>query len=328
MKKSQKNHCNFKDKQIQSYDIIGDIHGNADALKRLLKKRGYSYDGKPSCTKRQLIFLGDFIDRGTGNKEVIDIVRHLVHSSQALAVMGNHEYNAICYHTKSKHDDGMYLREHDSKNKSQHIEFLNDYQNDDERDSVIKWFQQLPLFLDFGDFRIVHACWNQEAIDFVKTRYNNFLTDDFLQQSVVKNTPEYDVIESLLKGPEASLRDGLSFHDSDNNRRNRFRVKWWKIELRTLGDAAILPQGALTEYLEEDLSMHCGKQEIKPYPADAPTVFFGHYAALPIEESFTRNTACLDFNIINEGGKLACLCWEKKDKDLPPSEMCIYSTPR
>ena len=205
---------------------------------------------------------------------------------------------------------------------------MNEYQDDDERKRVINWFQRLPLFLDFEDFRIIHACWNQDAIDFVRTKYNNFLTDDFLQQSVIKNTQEYDAIEILLKGPEASLRDGLSFQDSDNNRRDKFRVKWWKNELRTLEDAAILPQGALTEYLEEDLSLHCGEQKISPYPADAPPVFFGHYAALPIEESFTKNTACMDYNVINEGGELACLCWNINDKNRPPSGMKVVTVPR
>jgi len=47
------------------YDLIGDIHGHADALERLLTKLGYA--PRRGCYRhpeRQAIFLGDFIDRG------------------------------------------------------------------------------------------------------------------------------------------------------------------------------------------------------------------------------------------------------------------------
>ncbi len=221
--KTPQNHISFKRNQIRVYDIIGDIHGNADALKRLLNKRGYTNDSTAAFKNRRLIFLGDFIDRGDQNKEVIEIIRKLVRMDKALAVMGNHEYNAICYHTKSSREDSDYLRRHTETNTKQHLEFLKEYKDDDERDKVIKWFQRLPLYLDFDDFRIVHACWDQQSIDFVKDKYSNYLTNDFLHKSVDPSTQEYSVIETLLKGPEAPLGPGLTFNDSDGHARIRCR---------------------------------------------------------------------------------------------------------
>ena len=48
------------------YDLIGDIHGHATELKQLLQKLGYTLEeGGYRHPERKVIFLGDFIDRGT-----------------------------------------------------------------------------------------------------------------------------------------------------------------------------------------------------------------------------------------------------------------------
>ena len=47
-------------------DIIGDIHGHADKLVRLLLQLGYkNIDGVYQHSDRKAVFVGDFIDRGT-----------------------------------------------------------------------------------------------------------------------------------------------------------------------------------------------------------------------------------------------------------------------
>ena len=111
-----------------NYEIIGDIHGNADKLVQLLEKLGYSQvNGTHQQVGHQAIFVGDFIDRGPQQKAVIEIVRPMIDSRKALAVMGNHEFNAICYHTANTENPGEYLRSHKRKNTEQHQEFLDEY---------------------------------------------------------------------------------------------------------------------------------------------------------------------------------------------------------
>ena len=58
-----------------SYDIIGDIHGCGDTLTCLLTKLGYARDDKSVFRHpdRTAIFLGDFVDRGPQQREVISI---------------------------------------------------------------------------------------------------------------------------------------------------------------------------------------------------------------------------------------------------------------
>ena len=49
------------------YDLIGDIHGHAAELCQLLQQLGYAPDALGTYRHpagRQVIFVGDFIDRG------------------------------------------------------------------------------------------------------------------------------------------------------------------------------------------------------------------------------------------------------------------------
>jgi predicted MPP superfamily phosphohydrolase len=80
------------------FDIIGDIHGHAAELKSLLTRMDYKeQNGVWQHPSRKAIFVGDLIDRGPAIREVLHIVRNMIDHDQALAVMGNHEYNAIAY---------------------------------------------------------------------------------------------------------------------------------------------------------------------------------------------------------------------------------------
>ena len=79
-----------------NYDLIGDIHGHADELIALLKKLGYSLiNGVYNHPDRKIIFLGDYIDRGPQIRKTLQIVKDMVDAGNALAIMGNHEFNAL-----------------------------------------------------------------------------------------------------------------------------------------------------------------------------------------------------------------------------------------
>jgi len=136
------------------YDAIGDIHGQADKLLALLKKMSYQCSaGVWRHPERKAIFVGDFIDRGPHQRRTLDIVRPMVDSGSAMAVMGNHELNAIAWHTPDSNGD--YLRSHFSpeygaSNRKQHQEFLREYEpSKDAHAEVMRWFVTLPLWLDF-----------------------------------------------------------------------------------------------------------------------------------------------------------------------------------
>ena len=62
------------------YDLIGGyIHGNALELEGFLTKLGYSLSGAGyRHDTRQVIFLGDLIDRGLHQMRVLELVRSMV----------------------------------------------------------------------------------------------------------------------------------------------------------------------------------------------------------------------------------------------------------
>ncbi len=79
------------------YDLIGDIHGHASDLVRLLEAVGYVSAGPGYChpAGRRVIFLGGYIDRGPEIRRVLQIVRGMAEASDARAILGNHDFNAL-----------------------------------------------------------------------------------------------------------------------------------------------------------------------------------------------------------------------------------------
>jgi serine/threonine protein phosphatase 1 len=71
---------------------IGDIHGRLDLLRPLLG--GVLEDfSRSSSTRKLLIFLGDYVDRGPDSKGVIDLLCRLADAGEveSLFLRGNHE---------------------------------------------------------------------------------------------------------------------------------------------------------------------------------------------------------------------------------------------
>lgn len=85
---------------MKQWDIIGDNHGQAAKLEGLLAKLGYHETGGVyRHPDRRILFLGDYIDRGPSVRRVLQIVRAMVEAGEAVALAGNHEVNAVHYHT-------------------------------------------------------------------------------------------------------------------------------------------------------------------------------------------------------------------------------------
>ena len=80
------------------YDLIGDIHGHASELVKLLAALGYSkHKGVYKHPERQAIFLGDFIDRGPQIRETLEIVRPMIDSNAAITfATGELQQSMLC----------------------------------------------------------------------------------------------------------------------------------------------------------------------------------------------------------------------------------------
>lgn len=97
----QKLSCD-KRTETAPFDIIGDIHGCADELERLLEKLGYKIKQNSNRTyaitppmNRRAIFVGDLVDRGPRTPDVLRIVKNMVDNGTAFCVKGNHENKLV-----------------------------------------------------------------------------------------------------------------------------------------------------------------------------------------------------------------------------------------
>ncbi|WP_308205481.1 metallophosphoesterase [Mycolicibacterium setense] len=130
---------------MDGFDIFGGVHGCADKLKGLLTKLGYKCgDGLCWQSSRQAVFVGDLIDRGRQQLEVLRIVKPMVDNGSAQIVMGNHEFNAICIATPDPRDDAEFLRPHSEKNRDQHQAFLEQVTGET-ANAIPRLVQDLPV---------------------------------------------------------------------------------------------------------------------------------------------------------------------------------------
>ena len=291
------------------YDIIGDIHGEFATLEKLLLKLDYHcVSGVWQNPGKKVIFLGDFIDRGPQQKAVLDLVIPMVEQGHALAVMGNHEFNALAFHTAT--DDGRWLRPRTDKNILQHWAFLTEFlpEKADLR-RALDFFWRLPLWLELDGLRVVHACWSDEIIDRLRGQYGgSTLTAELLHQATIKGTSEYQHLETLLKGRELPLPPGITFLDKDQNPRSEIRVKWWDRSVKTYQEAYLGPEDARSSIPD----IYTEGRHLINYPDTAAPVFLGHYWMTGVPTPLAPNIACLDYSVAKPGGKLVAYSWNSE----------------
>jgi hypothetical protein len=265
-----------------AYDLIGDVHGQADKLEALLQHMGYVKAGRRyrAPIGRQAVFLGDLIDRGPGQVRVLEIARNMIDGGEALAIMGNHEFNAIGYLARDPNSpEGECYRPNRGtsskceKNRLQHAAFLAQVgEGSAAHQDWVNWFRSLPPFLDLGGLRAVHGCWDDQAIAVLR------------EEGWVPGSPLNDELLDAAYGGSARLK--------------------WARELLTCGLELPLPEGRyiLDKGLEWPADLVIAKIEGSP-------IFVGHhwFSGHPLIES--PKLACLDWSAA-AGGPLVAYRWD------------------
>jgi len=109
------------------FDVIGDVHGQAPALRRLLARLGYVTDGEAMRhPERTAVFVGDYVDRGPDSPGVVRLVRAMVEAGAARAIMGNHEWNLLSWHVRHP-GSRLPLRSHSEAHRRQLLPTLEQY---------------------------------------------------------------------------------------------------------------------------------------------------------------------------------------------------------
>lgn len=300
------------------YDIIGDIHGQPLKLINLLAQMGYrERNGAWRHPDRTAIFVGDFIDRGPGQVAVLKIVRAMTDAGSAIAVMGNHEFNAIAWHTHDPAIAGAHLRPHSSKNRHQHQAFLAEVEGLTRHAEWVDWFKTLPLWMENEHIRVVHACWHAENMATIAPLLGpgRTLTDSLLEASSRKHSLEYEAVENILKGVEIALPPGVNFTDKDGHVRERTRVRWWDTTATTYRTAAMLsPKDAA---LLPDTPIPANARVVYD---NAKPVFFGHYWFTGEPKIVSAKACCVDYSAARDGHPLVAYRYNG-EADLVPDNL-------
>lgn len=295
----------------QGYDVIGDVHGCANALARLLEKLGYQTGPNGyHHPARQAIFLGDIIDRGPHIREALALVYSMVKAGAARMVLGNHEFNALTYCTlkpgANPDDPNGYLRSHTPRNTRQIAETLAQFADyPDDWNHYLDWFMSLPLFLEWPTFRVVHACWDAALIEQHRARFGDGRFDQaFLRETAERHSLAALTKQRLTSGVDLPLPRGMTIVSSDGVERSHFRTKFWAPQAQTYADLLFqpdpLPEGFGSQPIDTE-----HRQQMVTYGRREKPLFVGHYWLKGRPAPIAPNIACLDYSAVKFGRMVA-----------------------
>lgn len=347
---------------MTEWDFIGDIHGNAKKLRLLLKKLGYLLDG--ACDYyhpdgRKVFFLGDYIDRGEHILETLRIVKTMCDNGHAVGIMGNHEFNLLCYLTRRTPEKNspantlantpantpansltanppvyspfyspVYCRRHNKTHSQENLLTRKTLKKDKSTQNYLNWFLTLPIFVETKDFRVVHACWSEEAIKYFPKKIpaanqkpqpllKSFSPSvGYIDQDMIATMHQAGSVkkkwamEILLKGAEVELPSELHFFDNDDNLRKKSRLRWW-VNLKNKSSVKELDflifdcqrnsdRKPLSQNQREILKKKIMKKKIEYSEKEKP-VFFGHYWMRGEPKLMSKNICCLDYSVAKNG---------------------------
>lgn len=195
----------------QPLDIIGDVHGEIDALQSLLAQLGYDENGHHP-DNRKLVFIGDLCDRGVDSISVLALVKHLIDQGNAQCILGNHELNLLI-NSKREGNGWFFGSPHEDDQKS----FNSRPATQDDREWILEFLNTLPLVLESDQLRVVHACWNRSSIDALQACSCDSIADvyayfeqearNYMQQSGIAAHAQQELTEyqDQLKDPQANV---------------------------------------------------------------------------------------------------------------------------
>jgi hypothetical protein len=140
-------------------DVVGDVQGELGLLQSLLQQLGYDSRTAVHPEGRRLVFVGDLVDRGPDSANVLECVMGWMTEGRAQCILGNHELD-ILRGKERPEENGWFFAE----------------AGDTRRETWRAFMDALPVALEREDLRVVHACWDDASLEWLKSRQ---LTDGY-----------------------------------------------------------------------------------------------------------------------------------------------------
>jgi len=234
----------------------------------------------------------------------------MVENGAAYAILGNHEMYAVLYYLRD--NEGKYYKKRIPKYQLQINQTLAEFVSfKDELKSHLKWLRTLPMFLDFGDIRIVHACWDDENIQLIKDNVTgDKLSKTNLREIALNSTRFSEAFWQTCKGIEFQVPKDLLVFDNEGRPHRSFRMKWWDTaHEKTFKEISLESRFELPSYtIPKEII-----PTFKPYAKESPIVFFGHYCLKECCGIMADNLCCVD-SCVTRTGKLAAYRWQGENK--------------
>ena len=269
-------------------DVVGDVHGEIDALEDLLRVLGYSGRGEHAGARR-LVFIGDLCDRGPDSPAVIRRVREMVAAGTAQCLLGNHELNVL--REVRKDANGWFFADDHDRARGAYVH-SRPADDEAERRGILEFFATLPLALERDDLRLVHACWHAPSLAALRApdapatvleRYRRHARQ-VEERSLALG--RHAAVRAELERYGEALRDAatpvpmleaLADDDLDYQMSNPLRVLTSGVELRAAAPYFLAGKWRMVE--RADWWQDYG---------DGPPVVFGHYWRWPTHEGSER----------------------------------------
>ncbi len=176
---------------------IGDIHGRADLLEDLLSQIVSHSQGAPA-TRRVIVFLGDYVDRGWQSNAVLERLSNLrLDGFETVFLKGNHEEALLSFLNdphfldswrqygglETLHAYGLKdlnFRADDDYLKEVHTSFVKTFPR-----NQMTFLEGLPSSYELGDYLFVHAGVRPGvSLDQQNERDLRWIRDEFLESRV------------------------------------------------------------------------------------------------------------------------------------------------
>lgn len=253
-------------------DIVGDVHGEIDALRDLLAHLGYVDGVHPSG--RRLVFVGDLCDRGPDSIGVIELVQGFVERGLAQCVAGNHELNVL--RKDAKHGNRWLL---DPTHHESTVEYASRTASPAHQATIPAFFATLPLALERGDLRIVHASWSNDAAAVLRASPSSSIHAFQLYEGLMKRALEKNGMVQAAKDALTPHMAGL--HDRSYAMPNLTPVGACEEARQMLNPVRVLTSGperaTPRQFFSTGKWRFCDRVTWWAEYTDDTPVVFGHY---------------------------------------------------
>ncbi|MET0375628.1 MAG: metallophosphoesterase family protein [Rhizorhabdus sp.] len=152
----------------QRWYAIGDIHGCYAELNRLIKSIDDD-DTRRGAADTRLLFVGDYVDRGPGSREVIELMMRLdIGEERVVFLMGNHEETLLSAADGNRRAAALLHKMGGRETLLSYGVRALDYDNADPAGIIdmirtaipvdhLQWLRKLRLSYEVGDYMFVHA---------------------------------------------------------------------------------------------------------------------------------------------------------------------------